>query len=125
MTTQKSLDASGFSLNPLKKAAASLRDALQIAPKNDLERDGVIQRFEYTFELAWKTLKRYFQTTSQVEEFNLKNLFREAGKQNLVKSVETWFGYLKVRNETSHVYDRQVAERVFLSAKQFLPDVEE
>ena len=42
----------------LEKAAASLKQALERPPKNDLERDGVIQRFEYTFELCWKFIRR-------------------------------------------------------------------
>ena len=113
-----------LSMDPLKKTAATLKLALSAEPKNDLERDGVIQRFEYTFELSWKTLKRYFETTTSVEEFNIKNLFREAGKQKLIDSVENWFGYAKARNQTSHIYDQTIAGTVFEEAKKFSRDVE-
>ena len=90
-----------LSLHPLIKAADALKKALQ-QPKNEYVRDAVIQRFEYTFELTWKTLKRYLETIQPVLEFNIKELFREAGKQGLIESVEDWMGYLRARNQTSH-----------------------
>jgi len=54
MTDPKDIDFSS-----LEKAGASLKQALQRPPNNDLERDGVIQRFEYTFELCWKYIRWY------------------------------------------------------------------
>ena len=109
-------------LDPLKKAVASLRDALS-QPKNPYTRDATIQRFEYTFELAWKLTRRRL-AQSGVEAFNLKELFRAAARQGLVDEVEPWFAYLKGRNLTSHTYNENTAEEVYLLAKAFLPDAE-
>ena len=111
-----------ISILPLKKAALSLEKALS-QTKNEFTRDATIQRFEYTFELAWKTLKRYIESNTKISEFNLKNLFREAGKQGLITSVEKWFHYLVIRNQTSHTYDERVAEETYLVAQAFLVDL--
>lgn len=109
-------------LTPLEKAVASLEDGLQ-QPKTVYNRDMVIQRFEYTYELSWKMLKRYLQMYQGVEESMLRNIFREAGKAGLVDSVETWFYYQEARNLTSHTYNEDAAEETYEAAKKFLTDV--
>jgi len=109
---------SEISLNPLKKAASSLKNALA-KPKDEYIRDAVIQRFEYTFELSWKIIKRYIEANNNTLEHNLKNLFREAAKQGLITQVEDWFEYLRVRNLTSHTYNENVAEETYRVAKKF------
>lgn len=116
------MSVDSLSLKPLKDAAASLEDALK-RHVDDLTRDGVIQRFEYTFELSWKTLKRYFTLNNNLKEDNVKNLFREAGKQGLIDSVERWFSYHKARNLTSHTYSEKIANEVFSVCKDFSTDV--
>jgi nucleotidyltransferase substrate binding protein (TIGR01987 family) len=115
---QPQLDLSSF-----KKASRSLLKAIQ-QPKDEFIRDSVIQRFEFTFELAWKTLKRYFEWNQKLSESNVKNIFREAGTQGLITSVEKWFTYLQARNETSHTYDEVKAEEIYLIAKEFSKDCE-
>lgn len=112
------LSKQDFSLLPVKNALKSLEEALQ-NHRDDLTRDGCIQRFEYTFELAWKTLRRYFEINNNLQEDNVKNLLREAGKQGLITSVESWFDFHKARNQTSHMYSRKVAEEVFAVAAPF------
>ncbi len=107
-----------FSLKPLKQALHSLEDAIS-KHRDDLTRDAIIQRFEYTFELSWKTLKKYFEFNNNLREDNVKNLFREAGRHGLVDQVETWFGYHQARNMTSHIYSEPVAKQVFETAKDF------
>lgn len=111
------------SLKPLERASASLRRALT-QPKDEFLRDSVIQRFEYTYELAWKCLRRYFEQNQRLTESNVKNLWREAGKQGLIDDVERWFGYHEARNRTSHTYDEAVAEQIYEAARAFADDVE-
>jgi nucleotidyltransferase substrate binding protein (TIGR01987 family) len=106
-------------LTSLQKAIESLKKALE-APFTDLNRDATIQRFEYTFELSWKLLKRYLEIETGAMEFNLKNLFREAGKQGLIDQVEDWFSFLEARNLTSHTYNEKVAGETYRVAGQFL-----
>lgn len=93
-------------LNPAQKALASLAKAIE-QPKNEFTRDAAIQRFEYSFELTWKVLKRYLATTGDAPEFNIKNLFREAAKRGL-----------KARNLTSHTYN----EETYQATVEFLPE---
>lgn len=107
-------------LTSLKNATASLDLAIQ-QPFDEFLRDSVIQRFEYTFELCWKTLKRYFDWNQGLQESNVKNILREAGKQGLIDDVELWFSFHKARNETSHTYNKQKAEEIYKIALQFNP----
>lgn len=101
-----------------EKALKSLSEIFK-EPKNRITRDAAIQRFEYTFELAWKHLKRYFKLNNNLDLFNVKDIFREAGKQGLIEKVEAWFEYLEARNLTSHTYDENTAEKVYEKAKEF------
>jgi nucleotidyltransferase substrate binding protein (TIGR01987 family) len=74
--------------------------------------------------LSWKTLKRYFSWNQNLDESNIRNLFREAGKQRFIQSVEQWFEFHRSRNKTNHIYSEKVAEEVYETAKEFLPEVE-
>ncbi len=81
------------SLKFLQKAIVQLENGLkQYAQSNgnDLIRDGVIQRFEYTYELSWKTLKRFLESTNPVAEtidqMSFSTLIRTAWEQGLLKS---------------------------------------
>ena len=103
---------------PFGKALDSLTKVLK-EKKNDIVCDATIHRFEYTFELSWKLLKRYFESQNNTIEVNIKNLFREAGKLGLVDSVENWFEYLSARNLTSHTYNESTAEEVYQVAIRF------
>lgn len=116
-------DTTPLNLAPLVKAVDSLRDALT-QPKNPYTRDATIQRFEYTFELSWKMLRRYLATEAAVDAFNLKDIFRQAGRQGIIRDVESWFAYLKGRNLTSHTYNEKTAEETYQLAADFLDDAQ-
>lgn len=111
-------------LTPLEKAVVSLEDGLR-QPQTVYNRDMVIQRFEYTYELSWKMIRRYLAMYCGIEESVIKSLFREAGKVRLIDSVESWFGYQEARNLTSHTYNESVAEETYETAKHFAKDVRE
>ena len=111
-------------LIPLKKAIASLERALQ-QPKDEFTRDAVIQRFECTYELSWKMLKKYMAKETGTVEFNIKSLYREAGRQSLIESVENWFAYHAGRDLTSHTYNEATAEETYQIAQQFLTDAQQ
>jgi nucleotidyltransferase substrate binding protein (TIGR01987 family) len=115
--------ADGLILAPFAKALASLDDALA-QPKNEYLRDSVIQRFEYTYELAWKSLRRYLMSAGDAQDIDAmarKDLFREAGRIGLIEDVEAWFAFHRMRNLTSHTYNAEVAEEVYLAARDFAP----
>jgi nucleotidyltransferase substrate binding protein (TIGR01987 family) len=117
-----------LSFDPLAKAIAQLERGLtEIAsdPENELMRDGVIQRFEYTMDLSWKFIQRYLKEIVQVDETAIrskKDLFREAARLKLIADAEAWIGYYEARNETSHTYNSETAQDVFAQARLFLTD---
>jgi nucleotidyltransferase substrate binding protein (TIGR01987 family) len=91
----------------------------------DLEvRDACIQRFEYTFELSIKTIKRYIEMempiSEQVDQLNYRDLLRIALEIGLIEDVNAWFTFREARNQTSHAYDQNKAEMVFQVAINFL-----
>lgn len=108
-------------LTALQKAVNSLMRAIE-QPKNEYTRDAVIQRFEYTFELSWKMIKRYLKVEEGVEEFNIRNLFRLAAQHQLISNADNWFRYNQARNLTSHTYNEITAEETYEIAKLFCPD---
>jgi len=76
---------------------------------DDLLRDGVIQRFEFTFELAWKTLKAVFEDEGLIGLNSPKTVLREAFVAELIKDDELWLAMLNDRNSTAHIYNEQLA----------------
>lgn len=113
----------------LKKALESLNRAiLRSQNESDDEelRDAVIQRFEYTYELSWKMLKRQieqeFPTPSEVDRLSFRDLLREGAERGMITDVEKWMDYREQRNITSHTYDEQKAESVYESALSFYDD---
>jgi nucleotidyltransferase substrate binding protein (TIGR01987 family) len=77
--------------------------------EDDLSRDGVIQRFEFTFELAWKALKAIFEEEGLVGLNSPKTVLREALSAGLISDDETWLAMLKDRNSTAHIYNEKLA----------------
>jgi nucleotidyltransferase substrate binding protein (TIGR01987 family) len=104
-------------LDPLLKAAKVFSEGFASA-SSELERDGVIQRFEFTYELAWKTLKRVLALKG-IEANNPRDVFREAARQKLLDDPVVWFDFLEKRNLTVHTYNRVSAEEIYESLPAF------
>lgn len=85
-------------------------------PGDEELRDACIQRFEFTFELAWKMLKRRLMldlpNTTELEGMNYRALIRIGAEQGLIQDVAAWFVYRDKRNITSHTYDPAKAAEV-------------
>lgn len=110
---------------PLERALQSLQEAQAQPPRNELERDGVIQRFEYTFELCWKSIRKALLFLGRTEvSGSPKPLFCDALEEHLIREIEPWFTYLEARNATSHIYNRDQAEKVFNSIRGFAAHAE-
>lgn len=86
--------------------------ALQLEQAGDLGRDGLIQRFEFTFELAWKTLKACFENEGLIGLTSPKPVLREAYAAGLIKTEELWLNMLSDRNLTAHIYNEQLAVQI-------------
>ena len=92
-----------------------LRSALEsgIGPLNELEREGVIQRFEYTFELAWNTLKDRLEYDGiAFRSVTPRSIIRQAYQSGLIQNGETWLDMLTDRNLMSHTYDADRFEAI-------------
>lgn len=119
-------------LSALEKAIASLRRAVvrsAQAPEDTEIRDAVIQRFEYTYELCWKMLKRRIELDSPnpaaVDAMSFKDLLRDGAERGLIEDVEKWMIYRDQRNITAHTYDEQKAASVHRTAIGFVDDAED
>lgn len=113
-------------LTPLQSAITSLAKALA-QPKDEFVRDATIQRFEYTYELCWKMMRRRLlddHGESEVSLLSRRELFRMAADYQLIDDLLNWFAYHKAGNETSHLYDERKAEEVYQIATRFLPDAQ-
>lgn len=108
----------------LDKALLTLREGLTKTQLSQLEKDGVIQRFEYSFELLWKTAKRVLESQGLSID-TPKNVIRELGRIGWINDVETWLEFLRARHKTSHEYGEKLAASVFLAAQNFLPLAEQ
>jgi len=102
----------------LKKLKAGLAEV-----KNDLDRDGVIQRFEFTFELLWKVLQEYAMFEG-LEAASPREAFRIAADVGLIDDPVPWFEFLKNRNRTTHLYDEKEAREVLSHLPSFVNAVE-
>lgn len=102
---------SNIDIAPLLMAFDQFHEALQIA-KSDLEKAGTIQYFEFTYELAWKTLKRILNGRGKYLN-SPKPIFREAALERLIDDPELWFDFTKDRNETVHTYNKLIANNIF------------
>jgi len=112
----------------LNKAYKQLSEAVNRYPNlSDLEKEGLIQRFEYTFELAWKTLKDYLESKGVTVAFP-RDVFKEAFSSQIISEGEVWIDMLDNRNMMAHTYEESVFNEViakinesyFLAIKQLM-----
>jgi nucleotidyltransferase substrate binding protein (TIGR01987 family) len=83
------------------------------APENTVVRDGVIQRFEFTFELAWKSMKEYMEDQGSTAPLQFpKQVMKEAYAAGIIQDEAVWLDMLVSRNVTSHIYDDAQAAAV-------------
>lgn len=110
-------------LEQLTKAVVTLSEALGMEP-TQINKDGTIQRFEYTFELCWKTIQSAAKSSGILDVNSPRESIRVAAQLGLIENVEIWLDFLNARNQASHVYDQIGADSVYEAVKQFLPEVE-
>ena len=96
-------------------AVSRLREALEDYRSTPLSsvRDGVIQRFEFCAELAWKTMREYLLDQGYTEINSPKAVIRQAFAYGMIEDADGWVRLMNDRNLTSHVYDEKTAEEVF------------
>ena len=100
-----------YALNKLEMAFTRLQQAAGRVV-DDLDRDGVIQRFEFTFELLWKTAKIFLE----YEGFRCagpRSCIKEGVRREILSEGEVLLDMLEDRNKTTHIYDEHTAEEIF------------
>lgn len=76
-------------------------------------RDGVIQRFEFTSDLAWKTIREHLLTQEITDINSPKSVMSEAYSNRLITNDTGWLQILRDRNSTSHIYDEEDATEIY------------
>ena len=94
----------------------------------EVVRAALIQHFEFTYELCWKTMKRCIEMNvglgSKEEISSQRDLFRISGERGFIEDFHTWMDYHRARNKTSHSYDGDIAQTVYEDAKRFKTDLD-
>ncbi len=122
---------SALDLTSLSSAIAQLTAGLAQADadrSDELARDGVIQRFEYTYELSWKMLRRHLEQTAAdpaaLDAMSFQKLIRTGAEQGLLRSgLGTRKHFRRVRGVTSLLYDSEKAAEVYAVVPTFLEEV--
>ncbi len=111
--------------NNFSRAFALLREAMEndLKQLSQLEKEGIIQRFEYTFELAWKVLKDKMEYDGLIlDKISPKMVIKEAFRSKYIHQPEVWLKMMGDRNLMSHTYDFLKFEAVIASiAESYLP----
>jgi nucleotidyltransferase substrate binding protein (TIGR01987 family) len=103
----------------LAAAIARLREVLK-APESDVSRDAAIQRFEFCFELAWKSIQERARGEG-LDCQSPKGCLRVAFKTSWIENEQGWLALLEDRNRTSHTYGEDLAKVVFRRLPNYLP----
>ncbi len=110
------------SIENLGRALERLEQALAIPLDNPLAIDGTIKRFEFALELTWKTLKRLLD--AQGRRVSLpREVLKHAYAAGWLDDETAWLQMLKDRNETSHIYDEDMARRIYGHIKTNFPSM--
>ena len=115
---------------PLEKAIKRLDEGWSRYQQDisDIQiRDGLVQRFEFTYELSHKMLKRYLEFASPTpvlyDSMAFQDLIRSGNEQNLLLgSWPDWKRYRDMRSKTSHTYDEEIAREVVAGIPDFLAE---
>ena len=126
-------------LSSLKKASQSFDHAIAFARKieskppceldfyeMEFARAAVIKHFELSYELCWKTMKRYIEMDigAEADILTRKDLFRQAAERGLIDEFAPWVEFHLARNQTSHVYNETISEKVYKTAFASQPNVQ-
>ena len=101
--------------NSFQKAFGQLRKAVQTSKErelSDLEKQGLIQAFEFNHELAWKTLKDFLESRGDTEIYGSKDATRKAFATGLIEDGEIWMDMIQSRNRSSHTYNESIANQI-------------
>lgn len=107
-------------LEKFSEAVNRLEEALKEYEKYEISssRDGVIQRFEFCTELAWKSTREFLISEGYVDLNSPKSVMKQAYADGIISDEKTWLELLYSRNLTSHIYDEHTASDIFTNIKE-------
>lgn len=100
--------------NNFSKALSQLRKFIAKGELNEFEEQGLIQAFEYTYELSWNTIKDYFENQGDTNINGSRDAFRLAFRRGIIEEGELWMDMIKSRTLTSHTYNEDIARQIAL-----------
>ncbi|MCB9502459.1 MAG: nucleotidyltransferase substrate binding protein [Deferribacteres bacterium] len=103
--------------NNFSKAMNQLRKFINKKHLNELEKQGLIQAFEYTYELAWNVIKDYFEAQGDTGILGSRDAFRLAFRRGLIQDGDEWMDMITSRSLTSHTYNEETAEKIVTSIR--------
>ena len=95
-----------------RKALDQLKKFITKKKLSDLEKQGLVKAFEYTFELAWNTLKDFLDYRGQSDIYGSRDAIRKAFQLSLIDDDDGWMDMLQSRNKTSHSYNEEIADEI-------------
>ena len=116
-------------LDNYKRAYAQLESAVELMRNrelSDLEKQGVIQAFEFTWELAWNLLKDYLNWQGESQITGARDAIRESFQRDLIEQGQVWMAMLQDRNRTAHTYNESTMREILASiVKDYQPRLSE
>ncbi len=94
------------------KAVGQLARFLEKGDLNEFEKQGLVQCFEYTYELAWNTIKDFFEAQGETGILGSRDAFRLAFQRGLTERGEIWMDMIRSRQRTSHTYNEEVVQAI-------------
>ena len=95
-----------------RKALAQLQKFIDKGKLSDLEEQGLIKAFEYTYELAWNTLKDFLEYKGQTGIYGPRDAIRKAFQLGLIEDGEDWMDMFRSGNQTAHTYNEETSKEV-------------
>lgn len=99
-------------LETFSKALGRLRDVIALSrerPLNEYERDALIKRYEFTYEMAWKLMMSFVKENGLEQIRGSKDIIREAYRYRLIDNAEPWFEMVELRDKTVYTYDEEMS----------------
>lgn len=107
----------------LFNATERLKEALK-ENENDIVIDGTLHRFEFTFELAWKTIKDYLEYSGIVDGLGSpREIIKIAYANGIIENGEEWIKMMLARNSLSHLYDEEKSREIYMEIKKIYIDL--
>lgn len=130
MTDKLDLGSLRMAVTSLAEGVATVGDAAWLQEQTSAVRNlllaGVIQHFEFTYDLSVKMIRRQLELEAsspvEVDQSSFRQVLRSAAERGLIEDVDSWFGYRQLREQASHAYDQARAMEVWRGIPGFLDE---